>query len=1086
MDCTDAFSTQTDTALDPKRRESFLLTNVSYSTEDRGHRAEMPVMTVSARDEAGTARTFDIEGFRPSFGIRLWELHDRLSDVLNDRRVLTVACDCSPTYWYDTIDADIPVNATAAHVAEHLSNTYRATVEHRDDARTTMSGDPVATVYVTTPDDIAGDDGLRNAFDETFEADVPFTRRFLIDTGIYRGFSAPDTDDRLRYENHAGESRGPLERDIESCDPPDIDPRLLVFDIEVATEGDGFPEPHRADHPITAITAYDSGDDTYALFALESDEWDRSRAEVTEAVKRDLRSRDGFPDDCDNDDPDTELAHVFDDETKLLEAFHTWSLSRNPDIFTGWSSDNFDVPYVIQRSYRVQAGKIRNWGHTSKPAVWTDTYDGETQTNYTFPDVSTLDLLDAYRKTQYTELDSYRLDAVASAELGYGKLEYAGSDLDDAWHNNPVEFFAYNVRDTQATVNIEAEADLLGLYENLRDVTGAPWVTANNNGPMIDTLFLRQARADNICLPTNTEPDEDVYHGAKVFDPIPGIHEKAVYPDLSSMYPNLFWMLNLGQETIIGDGDALSESQYDESDCYTFPVDNRPFATVPKGESIDHVDRDEYKGVKTPAGGTREMFEPQYDWLYVLKPEHEESFVRSTVDDLIELKYNYSGDLYEAVKRVTNSVYGTMGDSNSAGVGFRLYDRRIAEGITMAGRLVIQHTADTFTEYLRTEYDDDAVLVGGDTDSAVSSIPNAPDFETALTWAHDAVEHVDASYDGFVQETFGFGPDDEHRLAVELENLSSKLFFMAKDSDDTYRQTDDGWLVLDDTNEAVKKRYAEAEVWNDSDGWIDTDYSDDDLDPLTDPADRSAVKHQSQLTYDAFDDGPLDHIDDPADTISVSGFELVRSDSAQITRDVQRRVLTDILFARSPLDEIEPYLSRVVADVTAGEYELSTLARPKGISQQLDEYGWRDAADIPESDRDETVEEYGGRYRQRPGPTYRGAKYADDHFDWESLGAGSKPLKIPIEQVRSAEYPAAYTYDTYPSDGYPESPEINDPVDALAVEFPDRVPAGFVVDHETIVEKALKKPIAPIVETLGTSWDDALAETEQTGLDAFA
>ena len=173
------------------------------------------------------------------------------------------------------------------------------------------------------------------------------------------------------------------------------------------------------------------------------------------------------------------------------------------------------------------------------------------------------------------------------------------TSYDDAWHNHPIDFLAYNIRDVQAVVEIESEKGLLSLYNNIRSVTGAYYETCNHNGPTLDTMFLIRADEQGLALPTNTEPEEGVYHGAKVFETVPGYHPNAVYPDLSSMYPNKFKMLNLGVETIIGDRDDLANSEYTEDDVFRFPVDDRPFATVPKGESYDHVDRDEYKGVKS-------------------------------------------------------------------------------------------------------------------------------------------------------------------------------------------------------------------------------------------------------------------------------------------------------------------------------------------------------------------------------------------------------------------------------------------------------------------------------------------------------
>jgi len=1420
-------------------QQPVFVTNVEYTVEEVGHHVPTAILQLRSRTADGSLVTTEVEGFRPYFALSQDDFVGDALEVCNDRRVIGAEVDCSPSVWADTIGVDAD-DVAARDIEQYLSDELDADIYHDPDPYTTIHDEPVARVFTREPGDVGGKTGIRADLDvPTFEADVPFVDRFLISTEIYQGARVDPSVDRIRYENWPGESDGRecVQEIVPTDDPPDVAARMVVYDIEVATEDEGFPNPERAIHPITSISAYDSYTDVYRLWGLTSDSWERDTDTLEADIRATLRERPDFPDDTDSG-PDLVDVTLFDDETQLLESFHSWVLECDPDIFTGYNADGFDTPYLIQRSYNVQALSIKRYTPTGNPGVWKETFEGNEQVNFSLSGRSTLDILDAYKKTQFRELDSYTLAAVADAELDYGKLDVDGDELDTAWHERPVEFYAYSVRDTQATVGIEREAGLIDLFENLRRVTGARYERAVNNGPMLDTLFLRRAYEKGLVLPSNTEPDETVFHGARVFDPVPGVHKNCVYPDLSSLYPSLFAMLNLGSETIIGGKSDLEESEYTEDDCYKFPTDERSFATVPKGEPIDHIDSDEYKGVKTPGGGLRQMFDPQYDWQYVLKPEHNESFIRDTIDDLIDLKYQYKGEMYSAVKRVVNSCftpdtevmtpdgivnirnlnvgdsvysinphtmevevksvtetierpeyrgdlvniqtqdidlsvtpdhdllltsdrrkedlwevreaenitegmqyalprewdvshgsrvetvdiseyidtgeyradggelqhtgswqtyksvfnaddfvrfigwyvaegtvsvienpngstsyritltqtesseyrkdiedlldsmgvnwycsddrhlcfynkplsrfliercgrlshtkrlpdfvwdisenqkrslfdamcngdgdedrdrynttspdlrddvcrltlefgnnpayrtieydngvrrdkyvirygdsknifvpsrtendtaddgvycvqvednhtllagrngkfqwvpncYGVMGDSASGGKGFRLYNRRVAEGITLAGRLTITHTAEQFTQYLQDNYDPDATLVGGDTDSATSSIPNAPDMETAWEWAHDAVEYVDASYDDFASETFDM-PAEDHRLEVELESLASALFYMEGETDESYQQSDTGMLVKQEDTHGIRKRYAQAIVWDDDDGWIDTADPDEGYDEaLSDPEDRSTVKTLETLDYDTFEDGPLDGMN-PTDIVSITGFEYVRSDSAHITRDAQQQVLTHILFDPEPKDRIESYLTETVDAIEAGDVPLADLARPKGISQDLDEYGWKDVDELDDDDVTEAIEQQGGTWRQTPGPTYRGAKYADDWLPWEQLGPASKPRKIPIEKVRGDDYPQVYEYHSYPDDGArPDPPEVGRPVDAIAVSNPERLPDAFVVDTDTLIEKTLEDRLTDILDTMGYSYADLLGEGNQVGLDAF-
>lgn len=1395
--------------LSEQPRESLKVLDAEYTTESQGNRLSEPIVHLMCRDDEGTKRWVEVEGFRPYFYISMAEFGERLDEVINDRHVVGIEGDFDGALF----DGDELARWLAEHGQCQVYNEP-STFESLDD-------ESLVKLYTIEPGHVGK---IREYFDETWEADVPFHRRFLISAGITNGVEVPVDQERVRYENWQGHSDSSgLVQELSPTEPPEIDPRVMFLDIEVETQGDGLPDPARGSKPITAITAYDNYDEQYAVWALEHEEWDDPSFDDPIEDRLDI-------------DADV---RIFEHEGVMLENLHQWVNSRDFDIMSAWNA-KFDYPYLVNRSYEVSAYSVREYARFGNPGAWRDDRD---QIQAKMDGRIVWDALQAYEKTQFRDLQSYRLEYVAQKELGMGKEDI--ENLDWAWKQRPIDFVVYNVRDVQAVVQIEQEARLLELFDNLRQLTGAGYTTCYHNGPMLDTLFLHKAFEEGVSLPTNTPvpAEEGKYHGAKVFDPEPGVHDNCVYPDLSSMYPNLFSMLNLGKETIIGAKEDFIESEYTEEDVYRFPVDMREFATVPKGESYDNIDREQYKGVLSEDGGVREMFDPQYDDMYVLKPDVKESFIRSTIDDLIDLKNEYSGARYGAVKRVTNSCftsdtdvltpdgivnirdvsigddvyswnpetgsmeikpvietiekpnydgklvhidnqmldlkvtpdhrlytkrsrrsdeweiteagnlnewthyetpnswnfdhgdgieeidiatylddeytvtedtvsaghshntfpryydgddfiellgwfiaegysetydhagrgdiveisqykeenrehhdriddlldrmnirysskethfnicgsvfedvlsnlagdcsaakkipdlvfdraskdqkelllrtlmngdgdarespkrystksdelrddfirlcwelghkptytygdggeyntgvwrihwtrdsddnsnmsfrmhrdgstetadngvycvqvadnhtlvagrngkfsnimncYGVAGDSASGGKGFRLFNRLVAEGITMAGRLTIEHTAQEFTQYIRDNYDEDAYLVGGDTDSSVSSLPNAPTLGHVKEWSEDAIEHVEMTYDGFVDEQFDM-PADDHRLAVELESVASDLFYMEDDEDTTYRLNDSGMLVHEDEG-AVKKRYAQHIVWDDDDGWFDLPDADEtEYDVLSDPDSRSVVADLPDVTHDEYSSVLSEY--EAADNVEITGFEYVRSDTATITKEAQLRVLTDVLLADDDGQRIRDYVSSLRDDVIDGTVPAAKLGRAKGISKSLDEYGWKTVEEL-EQDSNYTVREddrqNGGRYVAKAGPTYRGRKYAVDHFDWED-GDQVKCTRLYIERVRNDEYPAAYEYDEFPRDDRPDPLEVGDPVDAITVEEVNRIPDGFVVDREKMMEKECKDKLQPILTTVGEDWDDIVGTGEQTGLDAFA
>jgi len=159
------------------------------------------------------------------------------------------------------------------------------------------------------------------------------------------------------------------------------------------------------------------------------------------------------------------------------------------------------------------------------------------------------------------------------------------------------------------------------------------------------------------------------------------------------------------------------------------------------------------------------------------------------------------------------------------------------------------------------------------------------------------------------------------------------------------------------------------------------------------------------------------------DEVDIVGFEIKRSDTPQITKVVQQRVMEMILKGEEYAG-IKAFLSDVILKYRAGKYTLDEIGIPGGIGKSLDDYDNDDAQ-------------------------VRGAKYANQHLHTE-FGKGSKPKRIYIRTVTSK---------------YPKT-------DVLCFEYGDQVPPEFVVDLELMLDKTIKQPISRIIESLGWNWDD--------------
>jgi len=896
-------------------------------------------------------------------------------------------------------------------------------VRRVEGAYQSINGESLLRLYTDIPTNISGDDetkGLREYFQTTWEADVFYTTRFLIDTGIKThvrynvadGYTNPQMGADYQFDV----------ADITPVTDPNwsVTPRTLTADIEVESP-DGFPEAEAADYPITAIAAHDNYADTFTVFILLSDDHHMMDEEtVVQTV------HDHAPAAINDDDiavtNDIESVNVYRDESLLLAGFNEYVASRNFDLLTGWNSsatdngDAFDYPYLIHRCRNLNTYTYDTWSPLQQ--VWTTRRGREQNLTVGGKGITFLDGMTTYQKTLWSEPDGgMGLANISRIELPFGANKLSleaevpnGIDdtpIDWAWKNDIGLFAAYVIRDAQATVGIDQSAGAIDLYQNLRRLTGATFGECDNNIDLLDHYILRFAYNEGISLPTNTVPERNWFYGGYVFEPEYGRHENTLYPDVWSEYPNAFRTCNLSPETIIGTKEDLDNSQYTEADCRWSYIDTRPDSV--KQESDPHKEK-----------------------CYYLKPSVKVGFMNKVVDHVMGLKDQYDGtELYGPVKQVVNSVWGVYGDADSYGKGYRLFDWRVAESITLYGRTVIQETASQFIDEVNTIKSErnlvgeNAYVVGGDTDSVISALPfcdntTLNDQQQAVTIAQEACHRVNEWYSELAAEQFNCDPEAAaeygrqlhgkqvaHYIELEIESYGPTLYIPEPKS----------------SNSAGKKRYAQLISWDEGEWLIDTPLSDGYL--------------QGALSY--------------------TGIDVVRSDKAAVTKDIMKRVLDPILRSPTETDARETVYNEIETTVTAitdGEQPLSYIARPKGMGKPPHEYGSASTT---------------------PLPTYRGAKYANQHFEWENMESGSKPQLLYIEKVRG-DWPRTYTADTR---------EDGRTVDAIAVEQPDKLPDGFIVDTDKMIEKTITDALQPILNPFNWSVTEALSDSKQDKLHEF-
>ena len=583
---------------------------------------------------------------------------------------------------------------------------YEEADEHGDPYES-IRGEHLTKIFGQTPRDVGQ---IRDDFDH-YEADILFPNRFLIDKDVTSGIRVPT---RREGDDDDGPLRVPHE-EVRAVDAH-AEPRVNTFDIEVE-DRHGFPED--GEEPIVCLTSHDSDDDEYIAWLADAD----AGTDAPEAL-------DGY------DPIEADFGadvRVFETEEAMLDAFVTYIEDTDPDLMTGWNFTDFDAPYLLDRMEERQGPhhdhdlSIDRLSRVDE--VWRDDWQG--------PNVKgriVFDLLYAYQRTKFTELDSYRLDAVGEQELGVGKERYPG-DIGDLWEDDPERLLEYNLRDVELCVELNEQQDIIPFWQEVASFVGCKLEDATTPGDAVDMYVLHKLHGE-FALPSKGQHDAEDYEGGAVFDPITGVRDMVTVLDLKSLYPMCMVTINASPETKV------------DPDSY-------------EGESFRAPNGQHFR--KEPDGAIREMVDE-------LLTEREEKKARRNDYAPDSREYERFDRQQAAVKVIMNSLYGVLGWDR-----FRLYDKEMGAAVTATGREVI-----SYTEKVTDEMDKSAVY--GDTDSVMIELGGDASKDEAIEQSFELEAKVNDAYDEFAAEELNVALDagESHRFEIEFEKLYRRFFQAGK------------------------------------------------------------------------------------------------------------------------------------------------------------------------------------------------------------------------------------------------------------------------------------------------------------------
>ena len=388
----------------------------------------------------------------------------------------------------------------------------------------TFDGAAVCRLEAEAPTDVpAIRDRLHRAGIETFEADVRFAMRYLIERGIKGS---------CEIEGEPVAGRGvTYVFDNPTLRPAVVTPtpRVLSFDIETDAKGERL----LAISMFAAATAGASGIDEVLIV-------DGSDREMPEHAIR-----------CAS-------------EFAALEAFCERVRTFDPDVLTGWNTIDFDLTVLQRIALRLQhpfelgrdAGAIR----IRKP----EGYFGSGQANV--PGRVVLDGIDLLRGA-FVRMDDYSLDAVAREVLGEGKA-VAGDVRDrvaEIIHNyrhDLAAFALYARTDARLAYQIVAKLDLVQLAFARSQLTGMTPDRVAASIASFDFLYLSELEQRRIVAPSVRGDDARVHaaqQGGHVLEPLAGLHRNVWVFDFKSLYPSIIRTFNIDPLSYVANASAEAD-----------------------------------------------------------------------------------------------------------------------------------------------------------------------------------------------------------------------------------------------------------------------------------------------------------------------------------------------------------------------------------------------------------------------------------------------------------------------------------------------------------------------------------------------
>ena len=474
---------------------------------------------------------------------------------------------------------------------------------------------------------------------------------------------------------------------------------LKVYFIDIETFSPGaFPIPTEAKDPVNLITIYDTSDGKIYTWGLKKE------------YKPKLKNA---------------TYYCCESEEDLFERFVNFWKKDPPDILTGWNTEQFDIPYIINRAKKLlcedfikQLSPLRDLQYRQNFSKF-----GKDVGRWYITGISCLDYMEIYKTYSKGDRESFSLNYICEYELGEGKLAINATNLSTLAETDWENFVDYNIQDVDLLRKLEDKLNYLKIIRLLAYKGCTNFERALGKVSIVTGAMTLQAEKQGFIIPTfKNETTRESLEGGYVREPERGLKEAIVSFDVNSLYPNTIITLNISSETklgkiITGDVEHDNEVQIKLENGGTFKITTEKLKTFLHEENVSLskagvLYSQKFKGV------CPNLINSIYDERVYARKQMIELKKTKRKDSETEAQIQYFDTLQYTLKILLNSIYGTFANKHSA-----FMDIDNASSITLTGQAVAKAGGAIVNKFAKDKFNvDESLILSGDTDSLYITI----------------------------------------------------------------------------------------------------------------------------------------------------------------------------------------------------------------------------------------------------------------------------------------------------------------------------------------------------------------------------